>query len=383
MGTIITRPRKDGSTAFMAQISLMRDGKVAHRESRTFDRRAAAVAWLKRREAELAKPEAVLGGKDRPDRATLAQAIDRYIAESRKEIGRTKTQVLNAIRDSDFGAMACTALDSQAIVSYAQDLGRSRQPQTVGNYLSHLGAVLKLARPAWGFPIDARAISDAYVVLNQLGVISKSKMRDRRPTLAELDAIVEFFIERGRRRPRSSPMAAIVLFALFSARRLEEITRIVWADFEPEARRVCVRDMKHPGQKIGNDVWCDLPAEALRLIEATPRLAARIFPFGDGAVSAAFTRACIVLGIENLHFHDLRHEGVSRLFEMGLNIPHVASVSGHRSWSSLRRYTHLRQTGDKYAGWAGLDRVLDDLRAGHQAASWRASLRAASRRLSR
>jgi integrase len=57
------------------------------------------------------------------------------------------------------------------------------------------------------------------------------------------------------------------------------------------------------------------------------------------------------LAIDDLHFHDLRHEGVSRLFEMGRTIPQVASVSGHRSWQSLQRYTHLRQVGDKYAGW--------------------------------
>jgi len=53
----------------------------------------------------------------------------------------------------------------------------------------------------------------------------------------------------------------------------------------------------------------------------------------------------------------LRHDGVSRLFELGWNIPHVAAVSGHRSWSSLKRYTHLRQAGDKYAGWPWLDRI--------------------------
>jgi hypothetical protein len=49
--------------------------------------------------------------------------------------------------------------------------------------------------------------------------------------------------------------------------------------------------------------------------------------------------------------HDLRHNGISRLSEIGRNIPQVSAVSGHRSWSSLKRYTHLRQTGDKYAGW--------------------------------
>ena len=54
---------------------------------------------------------------------------------------------------------------------------------------------------------------------------------------------------------------------------------------------------------------------------------------------------------EEVVFHCLRHDGVSRLFERGRTIPQVASVSGHKSWQSLSRYTHLRQTGDKYADW--------------------------------
>ena len=88
-----------------------------------------------------------------------------------------------------------------------------------------------------------------------------------------------------------------------------------------------------------------------------PRTAPQIFPYSTVAISAAFTRACKMLGIEDLHFHDLRHEGVSRLFEMGKTIPQVASVSGHRSWTSLKRYSHLRQTGDKFAGWRWLGAV--------------------------
>ncbi|TIN81271.1 tyrosine-type recombinase/integrase, partial [Mesorhizobium sp.] len=56
-------------------------------------------------------------------------------------------------------------------------------------------------------------------------------------------------------------------------------------------------------------------------------------------------------------FHDLRHEGISRLFELGWNIPHVAAVSGHRSWTNLKRYTHIRQRADKYAGWEWLEIV--------------------------
>lgn len=67
-------------------------------------------------------------------------------------------------------------------------------------------------------------------------------------------------------------------------------------------------------------------------------------------MSAAFTRACKLLGIDDLHLHDMRHEGTSRLFEMGLTIPRVAAVTGHRSRASLQRYTHLRHTGDRFAG---------------------------------
>jgi integrase len=68
-----------------------------------------------------------------------------------------------------------------------------------------------------------------------------------------------------------------------------------------------------------------------------------------------------MLNIEDLHFHDLRDDGVSRLFEMGLNIPHVAAASGHRSWSSLKRYPHLREAGagDKYADWKWIARITE------------------------
>ena len=39
------------------------------------------------------------------------------------------------------------------------------------------------------------------------------------------------------------------------------------------------------------------------------------------------------------------------LVSQGKTIPQAASVSGHRSWQNLKRYAHLRQTGDKYSEW--------------------------------
>lgn len=343
MGTIIARKRADGSTGYTAQILKKKAGKIIFREAKTFDRKQAASAWLARRETELAQP----GAMERKADPKLGAVIDRYIAESKNEIGRTKAQVLKTIKASDLAEIHCSRVTSADLVAFAQSL--DVQPSTVQNYLSHLGAVFAVARPAWGYPLDKSVMQDAFTATKKLGVTGKSNARDRRPTLAELDKLMEHFGKVRAYRPKSIPMQKIVPFALFSTRRQEEITRVTWADYDKT--RVMVRDMKHPGDKQGNDQWCDLPPEAAAIIESMPRTKPEIFPFTTDAIGAAFTRACQALGIEDLHFHDLRHEGVSRLFEMEWQIPKVASVSGHRSWQSLKRYTHLRHVGDKYKDW--------------------------------
>lgn len=350
MGTITARPRKDGGIAYTAQIRITRGGK-RHTEAQTFDKRAAAKGWLTRREAELQQPGA-LDPVQQPG-ATLADAIDQYVRES-PTIGRTKTQVLRAIKRYDIAAMRCEAIESQHIVTFATELSIGRKPQTVGNYLSHLAAIFAIAGPAWGFPLNPEAMAAATKVAKRLGKTSKSQSRDRRPTLDELDAVMEY---AGQRRQPSLPMQRIIAFAIFSTRRQAEITRLLWSDLDEANSRILVRDMKHPGEKIGNHVWVDLPEPALKIAQAMPRTALEIFPFDPGSISASFTRACQFLEIKDLDFHDLRHDGVSRLFEMGASIPKAAAVSGHRSWASLKRYTHMRGSGDKYEGWRWLPAV--------------------------
>ena len=65
------------------------------------------------------------------------------------------------------------------------------------------------------------------------------------------------------------------------------------------------------------------------------------FPIKADSVSQAFERACKRAGADDLRFHDLRHEALSRFFEKGLNVPQVASISGHRDYRMLARYVHL------------------------------------------
>ena len=67
-----------------------------------------------------------------------------------------------------------------------------------------------------------------------------------------------------------------------------------------------------------------------------------LFPLSAEAVKLAWKRLNKRAGITGLHFHDLRHEAVSRFFELGLTVPEVALISGHKDPRMLFRYTHLR-----------------------------------------
>jgi hypothetical protein len=201
MGTITARKRKDDSVAFMARVRVMRDG-ITYHETETFDRRPAATSWIKKRERELAKPGVITAYKaaDPP----LARAIDRYTEESLKEIGRTKAQVLRAIKNYPIAEMPCSAIKSKDIIEFLQSL--TGQPQTVGNYASHLAAVFAVARPMWDYGLSDSEMRDAIVVARRMGIISRSAQRDRRPALGELDRLLAHFVERRKKAPQALPM---------------------------------------------------------------------------------------------------------------------------------------------------------------------------------
>ena len=132
--------------------------------------------------------------------------------------------------------------------------------------------------------------------------------------------------------------------------RQDEISRVEWADFDPQKRMLLVRDRKDPRRKSGNNQRiplldatgydaCAIVEEQRRYVCGTP---GRIFLYNGKSVGTAFRRQCRELKIEDLHFHDLRHEATSRLFEAGFSIEQVSLVTGHKDWKMLRRYTHLK-----------------------------------------
>lgn len=80
---------------------------------------------------------------------------------------------------------------------------------------------------------------------------------------------------------------------------------------------------------------------AIAVLEKQSRSGPLVFPVSSDALKMCWRRVMAKTLIDDLHFHDLRHEAVSRFFEMGLSMPEVALISGHRDPRMLMRYTHL------------------------------------------
>lgn len=123
MGTIFKRKRTDGSFGFTAQLLIKRRGVKVHNEAKTFDREPAARAWMKWREDDIERDGF---GKQR---ATLRDAIEKYVKESLKEIGRTKAQVLRTIGTAEISEMQCRNIRSNTLSPMRPIFQRQSNPR--------------------------------------------------------------------------------------------------------------------------------------------------------------------------------------------------------------------------------------------------------------
>lgn len=339
MGTIVERKRKDGSSAWRVQIAVRRAGHIV-RDGRTFEEKNRAKTWMAQREAEIAS------GSWTPRGHTLGSIIQRYIDEYEELSGwgRSKAADLRRIQGYAIAQHDVETLKSHHYIDHIVSRVRGgAAPPTANTDLVWIRAALKTARAAWGYQIDLQELEDATLHCRNLRLVGRSEERDRRPSPDELAALREYFARPDGRR--SFDMNSIVDFAIASSRRLSEITRLTWDDYDAEKRVCKLLGKKDPrNRNKRKKIPFKLTPEAAAIIDAQPRVEGedRIFPYESSTIRARWERACKKLGIEDLHFHDLRHEATSRLFERGYQIHEVAQFTLHETWEVLKRYTQLR-----------------------------------------
>ena len=334
---------KTKSDSWRAQVR--RKGQYA---SATFRRKAEAERWALDTERRIDLGEDVTLTSAH-DATTFGELLDIHLNDLRevgKKVRRSKRGALKALRRR-IGHLRIDQMTRERLIEFGKKRAKDGiSPSTLGSELSYIGTVLTHAAAVHGLNVSIEPVQLARKALNRLGLVGHSQERDRRPTQDELDAIIRYVDSNPR---QTIPIGRIVKFAVATAMRQEEISRILRSDLCARTRTQLVRDRKDPHKKEGNhqkvplldltgyDEW-DIIQEQLGLRLNNDRL----FPYNPRSVGAAFRRACKKLDIADLRFHDLRHEATSRLFEAGLKIQEVALVTGHRDWKMLNRYTHLR-----------------------------------------
>lgn len=316
----------------------------------TFGTKAQAVAWARQIEADIDRgrapaADAVLG---------RAYTVASCIADYRKLRGASRPvaddsnehYMLRAI-ERLLGSIDVTVLQPSDLVAFCQaraDEGAG--PYTCNMDIGKLGTVLRLVGVHKRLALPD-VVGQARPLLAHMGLIGGGGKRERRPDADELLRIIDTIGQRGQ------VYADVVRFAVGTAMRRGEIVKLQRADIDADKRLILVRDRKDPRQKQGNDMWVPLLGSMWELVQAQPVSAdGRLWPLHEQTISKYFKAACDALGIVDLHFHDLRHHGVSLLFEQGFDIPQVAMVSGHKSWSNLKRYANLRPE-DMHRGPSG------------------------------
>ena len=327
------------------RVQIRRKGRYA---SQTFRRYKDAEEWALDSERRIDRGEEVFPQGKRDPR-TFGDLVDLHIADM-TEVGKTprrsKSLTLNSLK-AGLGSIRLADLTRERLIRFGKDRAcAGAGPVTLGMDLGYVRTVIVHAAAVHGVRISVEPVELARVALRRLGLVGKSSQRDRRPTKSEITRIVDYLDMNAR---QIIPMGRIVLFAIASGMREEEICRIVWDDVDRETRTAVVRDRKDPRNKDGNDQKVPLlrvgDLDAWALLMSQHNITGgrgRVFPYNSRSVGTAFRRACRKLKIQDLHFHDLRHEATSRLFEVGLSIQQVALVTGHKDWKMLRRYTHLR-----------------------------------------
>lgn len=352
MGSIRTKKLKDGTARYYAEIRINKQGFPPYRESASFSNKKVAQAWIAKREEELKNDPKQLFGTASIDKSiTLGQAIDRYVDELGSGFGRSKLSALALLKKFDIAKTPITSLSPLDISNHATlrkngvpELALdSISPATLNSELIYLFGVLEHADIMWNIDIDLNALRRAKKQLKKTRNIGPSEKRDRLPTSDELIKLTSYFYDKWLNGSHI-PMHLVMWFAIYSARRQGEITRLKLKDDLGEY--FWVRDVKNPSGSKGNDKKFLVSEDCRKIIELFKdnlKDDELLVPLNQKSIGARFNEACKVLGIEDLRFHDLRHEACTRLAEMGMTIPQIQAVSLHDSWSSLRRYVSVHK----------------------------------------
>ncbi len=356
MGTVTKRITSKGEVRFRALIQV-RKQDVNFTESKTFSKKTLAETWIKKREAEIELNPGILTGQV-TQFMLLDEAIDRYIKDV-SDIGTSKLYKLNFFKTCDFAKLRLNQLTRETFATYTLNRrmgedGNGISKSTAEQDLYYLKSVLLHAELVLHQDTNAVAeLMKSMQGLRNARQIDRSETRDRLPTSKELQTLTSHFYALWQRPNITTPIHLIMWLAIYTTRRRAELFNLLIDDYDEEHGVWLVRDVKNPKGSKGNHKRFKVSAQAQKIItlllepetrKKMMRLGGdpkQLLPIDAASTTRVFTEVCKIHGIQDLWWHDFRHEGATRLAEQGLTIPQIQQFTLHDSWSSLQRYVNL------------------------------------------
>ena len=313
MGSI----RKRG---FKFQAQVRREG--AKPISKTFTLKKDADVWVRSIEARIDVGEVNVTA---PKTLTLRDLLVRYSAEITPEKkGRNQEQRrINRLLRDQISDCRLSQLSSTVMAEFrdrrVHDGIRAAQIDLI--LIRHC---IKLARLEWGVNMLSNPVEG-------IRIPNGIMRRDRRLKEGEYE-----LLQDAAEQCQNPYIWNCIDFAIETGMRRSEILSILWVNVDLDTRIVVLPDTKN-----GSKREIPLTTKATQILHRLPRDEDRAFATNDYTIRHGWDRLAKRAGIIGLRFHDLRHEAVSRFFEMGLSVPEVAAISGHKDYRMLASYTHV------------------------------------------
>jgi integrase len=292
--------------------------------SKTFTSKKEAEAWAKLEESKMLRRTWVSISES--EKTTVRDVLERYRIEVLPS-KKSQHPVLYQIKSINrfLGAYSLASLTSSNVADFRDKRLKEVDPQTVIKDLSLLQRVLNLVMKEWGINLPHGN------PVQQIKMPKQPEGRDRRPHDNEINLILWELRD-------NKIMYNIVLFAIETAMRRSEITSMNWKHIDLAKKVLLV-----PITKTNISRKIPLSSKAISILNSLPRVNKdSVWGIKADSITKAFNRACERANIEDLRFHDLRHEATSRFFEKSLSIMEVSTITGHKDLRMLKRYTHIR-----------------------------------------
>ena len=258
---------------------------------------------------------------------SLKDILIRYRDEktSIKKGAREETSTCNFLIRHKISLNSLMTLRSHHIYKLMKELSETRKPSTVKKYVNLICHAWRVAKKEWGINLPAE---------NPCDMVSLPKVNDSRDRILSrseytklLDACSESHLVILR---------DIVIFAYSTGARQGEILRLKREHINFEKKQITFFDTKN-----GEDRTIPAPNNVLDILKRY-RFGQFVWNIIPRRLRKHFTIACVKSGITNFRFHDLRACFCTNALLSGLSIAEVSSLSGHKDWSQLKRYTRIK-----------------------------------------